>query len=308
MSTERAVTVLLPTRAQRERAAVLLRAIDSVLAQEHVLPVPLIIINGAACDAQLVAMLRRDERLRVLVSEDEGLPAALHTGRRATDTPWFCDLDDDDLLLPGALALRLDALRDRPDCCAVITNGYRRDGGRDVLNVPANLCVAADPLRAMLRRNWLLAGSYLCRSADVGPQVFRDMPRYLERTYLGLRLVTMGQILWLDQPTVVCHVNTPGSESASSASVLGHADALRRILGLPLPADMQTTLKARIADACHAASEFSRSSGARREAFRWHFRSLCERGGWRYLPYTRHLLRDALVSVRDVTPSTYLSR
>ena len=294
MGPERAVTVVLPTRAQRARAAVLRRAIDSVLAQERVSPVPQIIINGSIYDAELVATLRGDERLRVLVSEDEGLPAALHTGRRAIDTPWFCDLDDDDLLLPGALALRLDALRDRPDCCAVITNGYWRNGSRDVLNAPPELRVAADPLRAMLRQNWFLAGSYLCRTADVGPEVFRDMPRYFERTYLALRLATVGQILWLDQPTVVCHVNTPGSASASSASVLGHPDALRQILELPLPADVHAALKARIAQACHAASEFSRSNGARREAFRWHFRSLCEHGGWRYLPYTRHLLRDLL--------------
>ena len=185
MGPERAVTVVLPTRAQRARAAVLRRAIDSVLAQERVSPVPLIIINGSIYDAELVATLRGDERLRVLVSEDEGLPAALHTGRRAIDTPWFCDLDDDDLLLPGALALRLDALRDRPDCCAVITNGYWRNGSRDVLNAPPELRVAADPLRAMLRQNWFLAGSYLCRTADVGPEVFRDMPRYFERTYLA---------------------------------------------------------------------------------------------------------------------------
>ena len=288
------MTVVVPTRAQRERAAVLRRAIDSVLAQKDVSPVPLIIINGAVRDADVVGTLRGDRRLRVLVSEEEGLPAALHTGRRATHTPWFSDLDDDDLLLPGALAQRLDALRDRPDCCAVITNGYRRDSSGDVLNVPPDLGVAADPLRAMLRQNWLLPGSYLCRTADVGPEVFKDMPRYFERTYLALRLATVGRILWLDQPTVVYHVNTPSSESASPASVLGEADALRRILELPLPSDVHAVLKARIAQACHVASEFSRNSGARREAFRWHMRSLRQRGGWRYLPYTRHLLRDLL--------------
>jgi len=288
------VTVVLPTRAQRQRAAALRRAIDSVLDQEDVSPVPLIIINGSICDADVVGTLRADRRLRVLVTEEEGLPRALHAGRRATDTVWFCDLDDDDFLLPGALALRLDALRDRPDCCAVVTNGYRRNSSRDELNAPPDLCVAADPLRAMLRHNWFLGGSYLCRTADVGPEVFSDMPRYFERTYLALRLATAGQILWLDQPTVVCHVNTPGSESASHASVLGQADALRRILELPLPPDVHGALKARIAQACHAASEVSRSNGARRDAFRWHWRSLCEPGGWRYLPYTRHLLRDLL--------------
>jgi hypothetical protein len=283
-----------PTQAERERATVLQRAIDSVLAQEDVSPVPLVIVNGSGRDVDVVAALQADRRLRVLISEEQGLPAALHTGRKAVDTPWFADLDDDDLLLPGALALRVDALQARPDCCAVITNGYRRDASGDVLNAPADLGVAADPLRAMLRQNWLLPGSYLCRSADVGPEVFREMPRYIERTYLALRLATSGPILWLDQPTVVYHVGTPGSESASAAFVLGQADALRRILELPLPGDIRAALRARIAQACHSASEYSRRAGAPGEAFRWHLRSLRERGGWRYLPYTRHLLRELL--------------
>jgi glycosyltransferase involved in cell wall biosynthesis len=292
-STSRDVTVIVPTQARRERAASLCAAIDSVLAQDGVSVVPLIVVNGVQREPAIVERLLCDRRLRVVFSETVGLPAALHAGRMALDTPWFADLDDDDLLLPGALALRIDALQARPDCHTVITSGYRRSGSNDVIGTPKDLDVAADPMRALLRQNWLLPGSYLCRTADVGPEHFERMPRYLERTYLALRLTTHGSILWLDRPTVINHVDTPDSEWASRDSALGQADALRRILELELPPDVHAALRARIAQACHNASALELRAGRLGEAVRWHLRSLREPGGWRYLPYTRHILRRA---------------
>jgi glycosyltransferase involved in cell wall biosynthesis len=294
-SSSRDVTVILPTQARRERAAGLAAAIDSVLAQEGVRARPLVVVNGVQRDASLVERLLADARLRVVVSETRGLPAALHAGRKALDTPWFADLDDDDLLLPGALALRVDALAARPDCHTVVTNGYRRRGSADALHVPKELGVAADPLRALLRKNWFLPGSYLCRTDDVGPELFLDAPRYLERTYLALRLAIHGPILWLDEPTVVNRVDTPDSEWASRESAFGQPDALRRILELPLPPDVHAALRARVAEACHSASELELRAGRLGEALRWHLRSLREPGGWRFLAYTRHLARRALL-------------
>jgi glycosyltransferase involved in cell wall biosynthesis len=296
-STSRDVTVIVPTQARRERAASLRAALDSVLAQAGVSVVPLVVVNGVQRERAVVERLRSDGRLRLLTSETVGLPAALHAGRLAVDTPWFADLDDDDLLLPGALALRLDALEARPDCHTVVTSGYRRRGATDA-RVPEDLDVAADPMRALLRQNWLLPGSYLCRTVDVGPEHFEHMPRYLERTYLALRLAAHGPILWLDQPTVVNHLDTPASESASRDSALGQADALRRILELPLPRDVHDALRARIAPACHGASELELRAGRLGEAVRWHLRSLREPGGWRYLAYTRHLLPRPWTSSR----------
>jgi Glycosyl transferase family 2 len=292
-STSRDVTVIVPTQARRERAEALDAAIESAIAQDGVSVVPLVVVNGVGREPAIVERLLRDRRLRVVTSETVGLPAALHAGRLALDTPWFADLDDDDLLLPGALALRLDALQARPDCHTVITNGYRRRGSTDT-RASEGLDVAADPMRALLRQNWFLPGSYLCRASDVGPEHFERMPRYLERTYLALRLTTHGSILWLDQPTVVNHVGTPDSESASRECALGQADALRRILELELPPDVHEALRARIAPACHGASELELRAGQLGEAVRWHLRSLREPGGWRYLAYTRHILRRAL--------------
>ena len=285
----------MPTRARRERAGLLWRAIDSVLTQERVRAAPIVVVNGLGRDHDLVDALRRDERLTVLSRDEAGLPAALAAGREAVDAPWFTDLDDDDLLMPGALALRVQALEEATDCCAVVTNGIVRDGDRDRPKVPADVDVAADPVRAMLRGNWLLPGSYLCRSDALGVELFRDMPSYLERTYLALRLATTGPILWVPEPTVIYHAHTPNSTWKSRACVLGQADALRGVLRLPLPDDVRQHYRRQITRACHATSEMELEAGRLREAWRWHLRSLREPRGWEwYRSFTASLLRSTL--------------
>ena len=69
------VSVIVPTVASR--AACVGRALDSVLAQKDVRVDPIVVANGPDCDPDLV------------------------------DSPYFAELGDDDLLLPGALAARM---------------------------------------------------------------------------------------------------------------------------------------------------------------------------------------------------------
>ena len=66
-------------------------------------------------------------QLRVHVLEEASLANALQVGRRLVDTPWFAALDDDDLLLPGALASRIEALVESNDHDCVVTNSDTGD-------------------------------------------------------------------------------------------------------------------------------------------------------------------------------------
>jgi glycosyltransferase involved in cell wall biosynthesis len=291
---DRAVTIIIPTLGLRERAGSLRVAIESALAQDGVCPTVLVVLNGARRDADVERTLREDRRIDLLVREAAGLPAALAAGRALVTTPWFTALDDDDFLLPGALLLRVRALEERSDCAAVITNGFRRNGSGDELHVKADNRVHADPLRTMLEGNWFLPGSWLCRTERVGVRIFEEMPSYLECTYLALRIATEHPIVWRDTPTVVYSVGSPAAESLSRAYVLGQVAGLRRIIALNLPDDVRRALRSRIAGAYHAAADHERSAGALLAAWRWHLASLLQPSGWRYLPFTRHLLRDVV--------------
>ena len=297
---ERAITVIVPTRGLRARAAFLRHAVDSVLSQDGVRCVPLVVINGPDCDPAVARALRADRRVRVLVREPADLPAALRAGREAVDTPWFASLDDDDRLLRGAMALRVAALERAPSLDVVVTNGYRRERGRCALNLPRGSAaeVNADPLRALLRRNWLLPGSWLCRSDAVGTGPFVGMPRFLECTWLALRFASEHRLRWLDAPTVVYRVGSPAAESLSTAYLTGQVDALRRLIELPLPADVRRALRRRVARAYHDAALEMLRAGALADAWRLHGRSVVEPGGWHFLPFTRHLARASLGTSR----------
>ena len=295
MSGRQTVSVIMPTRALRQRGALLWRAIESVLAQEGVDVVPIVIINGSERDSELTRELCAHGRLRAAILKDADLPAALCVGRAMVETNWFAELDDDDLLLPGALAARVRALVERPEFDAVVTNGFRRSSAGDTLHIDDVKIVERDPLRAFLRCNWLLPGSWLCRTDAVGVDLFEGMPRFLECTYLALRLATNCRIRFLDFPTVVWHEDTPLSERKSHGYVLGQVDGLRRILELNLPSDVRAGFRTRMRDACHANAMLSLKQGSLKNAWGWHLQSLSKLGGWRYLPYSRRLLYALLI-------------
>lgn len=285
------VSVLVPTRALTERVSLVRRALDSLHAQKRVRVTPIVILNGATQDASLVAELLADRRLRVTTLERADLPAALRAGRTLVDTPYFAELDDDDVLLPDALAARIAAIEEGSGFDAVVSNGIRRDAAGDVLHLTDVPRIERDPVRALTDSNWLLPGSWLCRTESVGSWLFDGMPPYLECTYLALQLATRCRLRFLDRATVVWNIGTPASVSRSRDYVLGQVPALLRILELDLPVAVRAEYRARLTDAYHASACAHLGEGALADAWRWHLRTLRGRGGWRHLPFTRKLLR-----------------
>jgi glycosyltransferase involved in cell wall biosynthesis len=293
-----AVSVIMPTRARRERVALFRRAIESVLAQENVRVFPLVVINGPERDPELTDELRADRRLRVTILEEANLPAALLAGRKMVDTRWFAELDDDDVLLPGALAVRLHALREQTEFDTVVTNGLKRTAGGDTLNINDISSVQRDPLRSLIQATWLLPGSWLCRTDRVGVEFFEGMPKFLECTYFAVRLALGCRIRFLDCPTVVYYADTPNSESGSRDYQLSHVGALRRLLDLDLPLDVRAEFRTRIRHTCQGNARLYLQEGRLHEAWRWHLQSFRELGGWRSIRYTPHFVYKALLRSR----------
>ena len=156
---------------------------------------PLIVINGRERDPELAAGISADRRLRVATLEHADLPAALHCGRRMVDTTWFAELDDDDVLMPGALSTRVDALENDHQCHAVVTNGIRRGIDGDTLHfVEDASTIEADAVRAMFRYSWLLPGCWLCEPVQLRSNCFEDIPDFVVHLFgptdggAGLRL------------------------------------------------------------------------------------------------------------------------
>jgi glycosyltransferase involved in cell wall biosynthesis len=279
------VTVIIPTTATRPREAVLHRAIDSVLAQRGVESRIVVAANGAV-DAGVIRRLAH-RPVRIVGCPVPGLSDAIAHAVGLVDTPFFAELDDDDELLPDALALRLDQFA--PDVDVVVTAWIRIGAGaREVIRFgPA---VRDNPLRAMTDEPWLASGAGLYRTATIGAHYFHAMPAGLEWTYLGYCLALRHPIHFLDLPTLLYHTDTPDSLSKLPAYVFQQPAALRQVLALPLPRPIRRLVRRKYAAALHQASELERKAGRRRAAWDWHLRSLMTRYWWRYFVYTRWLL------------------
>ena len=288
------VSIIMPTLAGRERATSLFRAIDTVVSQQGVRGIPLVVVNGDSGAPEVLEHLRRRSDIRLTTREEASLPGALRAGRAMVDTPYFAVLDDDDQLLPGALQTRLEILKSASGPDVAVTSGFLERSGRRELNIVDFQRIQADPLRMLLVQHWLPPCAGFFRTSAVTADFFEAIPRYREWTYLAIRLALGLRISFAARPTFVYSFDTPGSLSKSRAYCLGGPSALARMLELELPADVRAALRVRLAGDLHSASVTELEDGNYRAAWRWHLKSLAQPSGWRYLPHARHLLIGSL--------------
>lgn len=289
MMTPDSICVILPTTATSERAACLDRAVRSVLSQEGVSIELVVVANGPQCDREILAELRRSRNVRVVVVEQASFSQAIRLGRTLVNAPYFAELDDDDELLPQALAIRLEYMEAAPSIDVVITSGFIRSGGFSVVNISDFTRARVDPVRALLDSMWLVPCAALYRTATVTADLFEEIPASLEWTYLALLLALRKRISFVDKPTFVYNRDTRNSLSKTKNWIVSQPAALRQMMRLDVPADVKSRLRTRYVSALHSASGAELNGGRRGQAWRWHLMSLGHWCGWRYVSYTRHL-------------------
>ena len=101
-----AVTVVIPTY---NRAALLPRALGSVLEQTAADRCEIIVVDDGSTDATAAVLARYGARIRVIRQPNRGLGGARNTGIRAAAGEFIAFLDDDDLWVPDKLAVQLAA-------------------------------------------------------------------------------------------------------------------------------------------------------------------------------------------------------
>jgi len=287
----KAISVILPTTALATRLCGLNRAIESALSQQDVDVDLIVIANGPHCDHQILRGLEKRSELRLIYTEEAGYPAALRLGRDRVDAPFFAELDDDDELLPRALATRLEHIERDPAIDVVVTNGILRRDGRDSVGIRDIDSCRTDPLRRLMDDMWLVPCSALYRTETVTRDFFETIPPAMEWTYVGTLLTLKKKIAFVDVATFVYNRDTTDSLSRSKRYQLDTPEAMRRLLELELPAHIREVVREKHVQSLHAASELERMDGNIAEAWKWHVRTLTHRYGWRYLAYTRHLVR-----------------
>jgi glycosyltransferase involved in cell wall biosynthesis len=197
------VSVILPTH---NRAALLPRAVDSVLGQS-LQALELIVVDDASTDATPeVLAARRDPRLRVLRRErSQGAAAARNLGLAAARGEWVAFQDDDDLWLVDRLQTQWRAVMAEPECLWSVCSYLRLDrnyeyfiGGPDYRRQlrPVDGIGEEGPDWSLIATpGWLVRRELLQALGG-----FDERMRSWDDWELALRLLQRQQPLHVDQP------------------------------------------------------------------------------------------------------------
>ncbi|MEO8335555.1 MAG: glycosyltransferase family 2 protein [bacterium] len=283
------IAVVIPTTCEARREHAIRRAVEGALAQEGVDVSLVMVVNGQRFDPALLESLMKDPRIAVHRLEEPSYPAACRHGRSLVATEYFAYLDDDDEFLPNALATRVAPMLADPSVGFVATNGYLEVDGHESVAYAPSARIEHEPLEELLRANWLQPCGNLFRSASVTLEDFDGKTKYYEWTLLAFKLSQRLRLRFLDVPTYRKH---DSSESLyKSAGVTESAVTIIDMLSaLNTRPSLRPTLARLRGAALHTVSDFNRVQGNSGKAWKYHLESLMHPHGWRYLPYTRHLL------------------
>ena len=287
------VTIIIPTTCADKRCETLRRAVMSLSTQDTGCPSILIVANGPRANAAILKEFASHPQIEVFRLAESNLPRALAFGRSHVATPYFGFLDDDDEYLPDALRLRLQGLEGNSAAAVCATDGYDFTDGRDRIRNVIFPETQQDPLRGLLRANWLASCGGLFRSDLVPERFFDPVTKYFEWTLLAYKLAASRRLILLDTPTYRLYESSE-SLSRSEAYRLAEPEVLKQICLLDLPKDVQFALRQRVSRAYHSLSSYFLRDGRLREAWGFHARSLFQPSGWQYLSFTARLIQRSL--------------
>ncbi|WDP93391.1 MAG: glycosyltransferase family 2 protein [Desulfobacter sp.] len=195
METEenRLVSVIIPTY---NRAHVLARALDSVLAQEYN-PVEVVVVDDGSTDQTPALLAGYGERIRVLTQPNKGVSAARNLGIRKSRGAFIALLDSDDAWTPEKLSVQMDFMLADPGVLICQTEEVWIRNGRRVnpkvkhkkpsgmiFKPSLKLCLVSPSAVMMRRQLFETKGMFnedfpVCEDYDLWLRVSRDTPVHL---------------------------------------------------------------------------------------------------------------------------------
>lgn len=285
------ISVIIPTTCELKRSDTIERAIRSVEAQEGVAVETVIVVNGDRYDKTLLTKLKANTGMKIIQLAEGNVSLARYKGVLESTGKFFCFLDDDDEFLPDAMHQRVSFLTKHQHADVIVTNGFFHQDG-DKLWVPPNSSdyINNDPAGTFLKANWFASPASAFRRSSIDTKIFDIKLKYFEWTYLFFLLLSKGKsIQYSESVTYRVYKDNPLSISKSDEYFRSHLEFLRILQQLPLSPTTQKALKAKQVIALNSLSNYHLTRKDWKSAWIAHFQCLFG-GGWRFLPYTRHLI------------------
>jgi len=236
--------------------------------------------------------LRNRDDIEIVKIPDGSLVREHLVGRSVVIKDYFSFLFDYDDYLSLGIDERLRLMLEDPTLDVVVTNGYARKDGLDLLLYSRLRKVASSPLNELFQENWLHNCNHLFRSSSVSIDFFENHHEFMEWTWLGFNMAVRGlKIGILDVPTFRYN-DTPNSLSKNPKFAISRIDLYRRMLKMRIPIEVSGVIRERLSSAWHDISEIELRNGNRTKALSAHVRSLLSHWkGMRFLSYTRHFIK-----------------
>lgn len=284
------IEVIIPTTASAERRESLFDAINSIIDQKGVQAIPRVVVNGKIFDRAIFKALESRQDIKLHYEEEGSLPKAISIGRSLVTAEYFGFLDDDDVLLPNALALKLELFQKHPGTDVVVGNGYIDRLGKDTLLYPSFEDSIKEPLYSLMEGNWLASCGGLFRAESVELNYFVNLPKYFEWTWLAFHLATSGKRLqFINTPTFRVRESI-GSLSQEEGNIDAQITVVQKMLVKTDNHYVKSKLKKRLGAAYHMASLMALRRGMNSEAWRYHLRSMNTLRNIGFVTFTRYLL------------------
>lgn len=283
------VDIVIRTLGARERLGLLARSIASVVEQHGVAARPVVVISGDHPHAAADVASRHSAKIHV-VGHAISPGRAVRLGRSIVDAPFYAFLDDDDELLPDAIACRLALMRSDPTIDVVVTSGYWMSSEQRRIHIADIARHQNDCLNGIIERCWLASCAGLFRASSVSRRYFEDLPDLCEWTCLAFRLAAAAvNVRFLDIPTYNCY-DMPESASKSDGFLQSTLRVLESMRVVPLLRGQRRELERKYRSALHDAADHYRRKNEMLRAWRYHLRSMKPPYSLRYVAYTRKLL------------------
>ena len=255
------ISIIIPTF---HRPAMLGQAIESARRASAVADI-IVVDNGA--DNSTRALLQKYDDIRYERMDcNTGPSQARNRGITATKSPFLVFLDDDDILLPGALDRLLDRLEAVPDAC--LCYGKILVGNADCVPIGVTFppCQpSGDVFWRLIQQNFLMMHSAIVRRHCIEQAGYFDPDLDRNEDWdLWVRLAARYSITAINEPVGVVRIHAAGGRNLSADRTrmyrtLRHLRCrwlgLQRANELPTPAKRQLLKKWAQEDATSLASD-----------------------------------------------------
>jgi glycosyltransferase involved in cell wall biosynthesis len=255
----------------------------------------MVVANGASVSSQVLDWLEARSDVRVVRLRSGSHPLARRVGAELADSEFLAFLDDDDELLPGTLAEKLDYFRENPEVDVLVTDGFRVHAGTTTRILPATSDRGSDVIEAMMRASWGAAAMTLRRSVDL--QAFDAELRHMEWTFTALALARRFRVGFLDRPTYRYYEDTQNSLSKSDAHAVAAPEVWRRLVACYAGTRYETQMRRRHARECHYASRAYLRQGQLLNAWKMHAKSMGSADAVSFVRFTARLLLATLTRI-----------